>query len=288
MFAQARLHKNVFTWCLMKFYFCALVCLFYLLSCGSFGKKSQDTKSCESLDKEKCEQYKTKICRLINNDCKEIKACDDLSPLGQSGCNDFGNEKCQWANNKCAKESILLADFMKIDRTFKFDPGNYGVTGIKITDMMSILSGGGQSGTLSGVKFGFLAHKKEVLFTVKKAPTDPFINPGYKFTYQAIDLDDDTMKINLKGMAPMTGNVGPGVLVNGVIKTTSIDLVEPFERALFLYKKSSDELYFLLVEKASDEPKFAGITKPSDFIFRPLRDRIKGITEGHTAFVLKP
>src|SRR5580698_10427057 len=111
----------------MKF-FLFFVGFFHLSSCDLWTKE-ESKKNCEDLDNKSCEQNKHKTCRVINSKCKEIIACDDLNPLGSSGCKNFGNEKCQWDGSKCAQKSggpdiDLLADFMSVNRTFdKFASG---------------------------------------------------------------------------------------------------------------------------------------------------------------------
>lgn len=263
-----------------------LILTILLSSC--LGKNSQrsdpnnNNKSCADLDSASCDQYQAKTCRLINNTCQEINSCAELNPLGQSGCSSFAKETCLWADNKCHTSSLIWADVIKNPKTFaNWGAGVVMVTGQEMGDIIHIISGGPSAWTLSGISFEFAAGKNEVTLKAKGAPTDAYTS-GYTFTYQAIDINNDIVKFFLSGTTAKSSKIAMGA--------SAVDLVEPFTRALMLYQKSTDEIYFLLVEKASDMPKFAHITKPDDFKFMPPGDKINGIAlaDHHTAFVLKP
>lgn len=257
-------------------------CLGVKNSQNSNPNSNNNNKSCVDLDSASCDQYQAKTCRFINNTCQEISSCDDLNPLGQSGCSNLAQETCLWADNKCHKSSIIWPDVIKNKLFDKWGGGVAGVTRPEMGDLIHIISGGGPAGTLSEVSLEFAAGKNEVTLKAKFQPTDAYTS-GYTFTYQAIDIDNNTVKFFLSGTTAKSSKIGGG--------TSAIDLVEPFSRALMLYQKSSDEIYMLIVEKASNMPKFAHITKPGDFQFKwPGGDKIVGSdpADHHTAFVLKP
>jgi hypothetical protein len=69
----------------------------------------------------------------------------------------------------------------------------------------------------------------------------------------------------------------------------NVNVVEPFERALMMYQKSTDKLYFLIIYAQAQMALFA-VNKPADFIIATgFKTQIKDRTgEAHTALIMTP
>lgn len=203
-----------------------------------------------------------------------MKTCTDLTPLGQAECKKdvFATAECVWLQDNCLIKSALLSDFESKVRDFTtVTPLGHSET----ADVFMVLTK--QKGyVFDKIMFDFAANKKEVTFNTRLT-AGKVVGTPYKFTYEAADIDNDTMQIELKGTAAIKGMV---FMVNNV------DVVEPFERSLLLYQKSTGKLYFLLVYKKSDMSKFS-VRVPADFIIdKGVADSIKDRnSEPHTALI---
>lgn len=187
-------------------------------------------------------------------------------------CKDFAAHKCLWLSNKCLNKSSLINDFQSTAKTFH-QTTDVGHSEIADT-FMHLTSATAYS--YEDIKFEFSANKNEVAFNVKiNSGTKPW-GTAYTFTYQAADINDDTMLITLTGTKPhKTGTV---------MMIPNVDVVEPFERAIIMYQKSTNKLFFLIVYKQSDMANFK-IDKPSDFII-PAGTDIKDRSEPHAALIM--
>lgn len=239
---------------------------------NSNSNNNNNNKECAQLDSANCKDIGNKICKNINNQCSEIKTCADLTTLGQSECKDFAAHKCLWLSNKCLNKSSLINDFQSTAKTFH-QATDVGHSEIADT-FMHLTSATAYS--YEDIKFEFIANKNEVDFNVKISTGAKTWGTAYKFTYQAADLDNDTMLITLTGTKPHKTGL--------VFGTANVDVVEPFERAIIMYQKSTNKLFFLIVYKQSDMANFK-IDKPSDFII-PAGTDIKDRSEPHAALIM--
>lgn len=252
---------------------------FLPLSCAPRGGSSTTSskKECSELEPAQCEKASAiegKICRAHQNKCIEVKTCQDLTTMGQNACKTdvFAHEKCQWINDQCLIESKILTDFMSKARSFS-QKTNVGHS--EIADTFMVLAGTSPNYNYKDIKFDFAANKQEVAFNVETTTTA--WGTPYSFTYTAADLDADTMLISLKGTTAKTGTV---------FSVPNVNVVEPFERALLMYQKSTNKLFFLIVYKKDDMAKFS-IKKPADFVI-PTGTDIKDRGEPHAAFIMAP
>lgn len=252
-------------------------CVLSLLSCSD--ESSKKAQKCADLDTAKCETANAisqKLCRLVSGTCTEMKTCGDLTQFGQTQCktDSFTHTKCTWLRDSCLTESVLLAGFKSKQRVLT---STTALGHSETADTFQVLTGQGGA-SFDKFTFDFAAGKSEVNFNTRLT-AGSVIGTPYKFTYEAADIDADTMLITLKGTTPKTGTV---------FMAPNVDVVEPFERSLLIYVKSSAKLYFLLVYKQADMAKFS-VTMPKDFIFDTgVADGIKDRSaEPHTALIFQ-
>jgi hypothetical protein len=244
------------------------------------GSSQTSAKNCADLNATDCETttVEGKTCRVKSGTCTEIKTCFELTELGQAACkaDALPSTKCEWLSDRCLTESKLLADFKSKPRVFfttKFVAKP--VPHSELADTFGEITTIGSSYNYSNIEFAFDAPKSEVSFSATKAGGGP--PSPYKFTYKAADLSDDLMVIELKGTTPKTGTV---------MGKANVDIVEPFNRALLLYQKSTNKLYFLIVYTKAEMDKFAKIKNPADFVF-DATENLQGLDAfPHTAFIM--
>lgn len=186
---------------------------------------------------------------------REVASCNEI--VTQIDCDGakVANETCSWLHDQCGFTSKLLTEFQATGTGFVvkgIDNLNLSSAHSELVDVMGEIVGVGPLST--GVtEISFTRPKAgELVYYVKKTSAQ---GNEYKFTYDAIDLDADTMLIKLKAATPKLATVSG---------EKNVDVAKVFAQAKLMYQKSQNRILFLLVYKKKDQSKFPFKT-PADF-----------------------